>query len=244
MSGSSAEYLAGIYGEGMTVQELAGLLPRNACVIDIASGLSNFGLALATLRQDIRVVNLDIQYDDHSKISSLLDDAPANLSYLAADALKLPDELRGQFDYAFSYNFYSHVMRAGKDLGASALAGAVELLKPHGSFFVGPTNSRATSEKRWNAHVVDSPCAGKELNPALIAETAKILGTPKWLNPLYNAMYATGIGIYPRRRFEPGTKGWVLSTDSGKNITPLFSGRGFAMALRLGWQTAREVVHL
>ncbi len=243
MTGSDAGYLVGLYGEGMGLDEFAALLPKNARVIDIASGLSNFGVALAALREDISVVNLDIQYSDEEKVGPLREDAPPNVEYVAADALNLPEEMLGQFDYAFSYNFYSHAMRADTLVGRRALEGAMGLLKPHGSLFVGPTNSKATTEKRWNTHAIDrgGPESETPVKDEDIAEAAGLLTTPRMLRPVYDAMLNTGIGVYPRQRFEPGQKGLVISRDSGANFVPVASFRGAAMAFRLGLQTIVEM---
>lgn len=243
MTGSDANYLAGLYGEGTSLQEFADLLPRGARIIDIASGLSNFGLALATLRSDISVVNLDIQYDKSEEVERLRQSAPTNVEYLAGDALNLPENLMGQFDYAFSYNFLSHVLRADKVAGRLAIEGALGLLKPNGSLFVGPTNAKAATKKRWDAHVIHKggPDSAVPVKAEDVSTAVGLLSTPGWLRPVYDAMMNTGIGVYPRQRFQPDHKGIVLSRDGGNTLVSLASPKGLAMALRLGVQSVAEL---
>lgn len=233
MTASSADFLAQTYGNGSTIDEFASSLPENARIIDVGAGLSGFGAAVATRRADIRWTNLDYNYKPGVAQSELLNEArwaaPNNLDFVRGDILDLSPEQSGRYDRAYSYNVLTHLMRIDRKLGRQALSGLVTLLNVEGELMVGPTNSKMATDERWKATTLPAGATTEE-----IESTQKLLTSPRITNIYYNASQASGVGIYPAKRFGPATRGKVvLSDDGGQSQYEVFSKRGLLLGSRL-----------
>lgn len=233
MTASSVEFLAEMSGEGASVEEFAGRFPENARVIDVGAGLSNFGSHIAKLRHDIRWTNLDPHYENPGPQANLLasakDNAPENVEFLAGNVFELDPSLLGQYDRVFSYNMISHMLRFDRNLGRTAINSMLGLLKPDGQLSVGPTNGKMATADRWKT--VTLPANATEED---IAKAEKLLTSPRLAGRYYDASLVSGVGAYPKKRFNPDAgKGIVLSDDGGQTTHSLLSPRGLQLAARL-----------
>lgn len=232
MTASSADYLAGLYGQGASIDEFARSLPQDARVADIGAGLSDFGHQVATLRPDVSWTNVDLNYAEdrhhpqHELFRKAQDKAPENLHAVAASALALPAELRGQ-DIVCSYNLLTHFRRINFNLGHQALTSMVELLNDEGQLMVGPTNAKMATSERWNVTALSAGATPEE-----IAHALKLLTASRPARLYYNAADASGVSLFPARRF--GDQGrLVVSDDGGQTRHTLASKQGVTMVARL-----------
>jgi len=260
MTGSDAEFLAEAYGYG-SAKELAATEPPHAQIADFGSGLSNFGNIFGTLRPDARVSCVDIQYPpqrltEARVLAQLKTEAPANVHYRWGNVL---DErsLQGirDLDAAFSYNLVTHLLRvrhAGRALARTALTNMLSTLKPEGTLYVGPTNSRMESSQRWSAITLTSTASNEDIENAL--DTLK---SPPRVDLLYTAAAISGVTAYPRHRFapHPTRRGAlikfpvILSNDAGQTQQEVLSWRGIALSARFaggliaaGWYEATDAL--
>lgn len=232
ITASSADYLAGLYGHGTDIDEFAGALPRGARIADIGAGLSDFGHQVAVRRPDISWVNVDINYDanrrhpQREQIVQAQAAAPKNLEFVAASVLALPAELHGQ-DGVYSYNLVPHLLRIDRELGNQALTGMVELLNNEGQLMVGPTNAKMATSERWNVTALPADATSEE-----IAHALELLATSRSARLYYNAADASGVSLFPARRFDAQGR-IVVSDDGGQTVHSLASKQGVTMAARL-----------
>lgn len=232
ITASSAGYLAELYGQGRSIDEFAEALPDNARIADIGAGLSDFGHQVAALRPDVLWTNVDVNYDEcrrhpqFEQIAEAQKEAPKNLKFVAASVLELPAELRGQ-DGVYSYNLVTHLQRIDRNLGRRALTGMVELLNDEGQLMVGPTNAKMATSERWNVTALPAGATPEEITRA-----QELLTTSRLASLYYNAADASGVSLFPARRFgDQG--GLIVSDDGGQTRHSLASAQGVTMAARL-----------
>lgn len=229
---SSADYLAELYGQGSGIDEFAMALPQNAHIADVGAGLSDFGHQIAVRRPDISWANVDIHYEDsryhpqHELIEQAKATAPQNLSFVTASVLEMPDGLHGQ-DRVYSYNLVTHLQRIDRNLGRQALTGMLDLLNDGGRLMVGPTNAKMATSERWNATALSSNATAEE-----IREAQELLTTSRLASLYYNAADASGVSLFPARRFNAQGR-IVVSDDGGQTVHGLMSRRGVSMTARL-----------
>jgi 2-polyprenyl-3-methyl-5-hydroxy-6-metoxy-1,4-benzoquinol methylase len=124
-----------------TVSDFAASLPNGALVLDVAAGVSLLGHAVASLRPDVRWVNIDLIYKEVGLLARLAKDAPANVEFMVGDVVAFSPplkKLKGQADVVLSYWLIPHLSL--KELAPAEAAAKTmwELLKPGGQAFVGP----------------------------------------------------------------------------------------------------------
>lgn len=229
---SSANYLAELYGQGSEIDEFARALPQNARIADVGAGLSDFGHQVTMRRPDISWTNIDIHYEDsrdhpqQELIEQAKTTAPKNLGFVTASVLELPAELYNQ-DRVYSYNLVTHLQRIDHNLGRQALTGMVDMLNDGGQLMVGPTNAKMATSERWNATTLPANATAEE-----IADAQKLLTTSRLASLYYNAADASGVSLFPARRFN-AQGGIVVSDDGGQTLYGLASKRGATMTARL-----------
>jgi ubiquinone/menaquinone biosynthesis C-methylase UbiE len=229
---SSANYLAELYGQGAGIDDFAAALPLDARVADIGAGLSDFGHQVAARRPDVTWTNVDVNYDEgraHPQaelIARAKATAPRNLSFVAASVFELPVE-RGSQDRVYSYNLVTHLQRIDRNLGRQALTGMVDLLGDGGQLMVGPTNAKMATSERWNTTTLPANATDEE-----ITQAQKLITTSRLAGLYYNAADASGVSLFPARRFNAQGR-IVVSDDGGQTVHGLASRRGATMAARL-----------
>lgn len=135
------------------INQLCSELPDSSAVLDLGSGASNFGHAVARCRPDITWTNFDARYgdegissEDREKIELLQASAPSNLNYVGGNILDPPDQVRAQrFGRIFSYYMFPYVIDYfGKEVAADAMENALGLLESDGQFSMGPIRYQDT----------------------------------------------------------------------------------------------------
>ncbi|HSX36601.1 MAG TPA: class I SAM-dependent methyltransferase [Patescibacteria group bacterium] len=231
MTPSSGEYLARQMGE-TSLQRVAEQLPAEAKVLDMGAGNSDLGLLISWARSDSTVVNLDIQYANKAgQLDEFRANAPDNITWLAAGGAALPFK-EATFDQIYSYNVVSHFLRydaeQGRELGRKVLQEMLRVLKPDGEILVGPTVAHMKDKTRWGFAKLKHSQVGNTVESVLDELTA-----PESSSRIYRAMVSSGVGIFPRSRFEWGKKGLLLSDPVTEDYHPVFSLRGIRLGLRL-----------
>lgn len=233
LTASSGEFLAGVYGDGATIDAFADSLPENARVIDVGAGLSTFGAEVAARRDDVQWTNYDINYNrtghvSYEAVRRAVEAAPQNLRFVTGNVLTIPDDMRHAYDRAYSYNLVTHLLRIRRSLGGQALENIVGLLDEHGESKIGPTNAKMATSERWGAATLPA-----DASEAQITAVRQQLTSPHLANWYYRASLSSGVGVYPSGRFAPGESGLVLSDDGGETHHKLLSKRGLALTGRL-----------
>ncbi len=230
MSSSSADFLVQEYeSKGTTIDSFAEGLPRKASIIDVASGLSDFGLEIARRRDDITWVNFDIKYEDPESFAALKKDAPDNLIFVSGDALALSQDTPGEFDRVYSYCFLPHVLRINRNLGGRALTSMITLLNPTGLLMAGPTSVDVGSEARRVVSIAANQ------SRTVIDEALDALTIPRRRAIVHDAMDASGVSIFSSERVDPEdyTKLPILFDHRSETYHHLVSKQGFLLAGRL-----------
>jgi hypothetical protein len=146
MTDREGTFLAKAYGY-VSLNALCAELHYGAAVLDMGSGLSDFGHEVTTRRPDIDWTNFDARYgdetipaDEQEAIARMQAKAPANLAYVGGNALDLPSQIRARhFDRVFSYYMFPYVIDYfGIDAAVETMENSLKLLRPNGSLSTGP----------------------------------------------------------------------------------------------------------
>jgi ubiquinone/menaquinone biosynthesis C-methylase UbiE len=135
--GRSPDYLARVHGY-RSVDELSESLPNGSLILDVGSGLSRFGGAIACANGGIEVVNVDTSYANPQVLDeATAADIPLNLRFLEADATQLTTVFGAEsVDQIFSYWMLPHLISRGT--AQDAIIAMHSVLKVGGSLSIGP----------------------------------------------------------------------------------------------------------
>lgn len=185
MRARPSDHLATEYGYA-DISSFAAALPERAEVADIGAGLSSLGAQVCERRDDVRWVNVDIQYGnfgnqaDEDAYRYLVEHKPANLTYEAADALKLVEVFGSeQFDRVFSYWMLPHIILDGRDLGAAAAENMLKVTKPSGKVAVGPVHGPQHNGQALGRHTREVVPAADEAAIKLQADEMVVANAMK-----------------------------------------------------------------
>jgi hypothetical protein len=162
MTDRSGAFLARAYGY-LSLNQLCADLPHGAAVLDMGSGLSDFGHSVTTRRPDIDWTNFDARYGDKTipaveqeAIALMQAEAPANLTYIGGNALRLPAEICARrFDRIFSYYMFPYILDYfGKDPATETMENVLQLLDTGGSFSTGPIRYQ---DYGWTVTLAENP---------------------------------------------------------------------------------------
>ena len=229
MTASSADFLASVYG-GVSIDAFSKSLPEGAEIVDVGAGLSVFGHEVASRRPDIVWTNFDNNYKETHVSSPFLDGlakrAPFNLRYIKGDVIVMPDNQNGRYDKVYSYNLIPHILRADLSFGIDALRNITRMLSPEGTAMVGPISD---GSERRGVCTLDYGAGEQQIHEAAAAMRTS------WLANIYHdAVFRSGVALYPARRFDPATNAKaVLSENGGLICHPLMSASGLRLAGRL-----------
>lgn len=123
-------------------RQLANSLPDDAFVIDLGSGNSQFGLAIASLRPDVTWINMDRRYGMNGVHKRRNSYAPNNLHYIAGDALNIPVQPQS-VDRVYSCGLFPYLTMTDKQLAVDALHNIAGVLNDDGELAIAGFDSRA-----------------------------------------------------------------------------------------------------
>lgn len=124
-----------------SLSEFADSLPQEAIVTDIGAGLSRLGNKIASIRPDIRWINIDPCYANKAIFAEVKKEAPTSVEFLTEDIVQGSPgltKLFGRVDLVYSYWMLPHLSLENDVAAKAALENMYELLKPEGKLIVGP----------------------------------------------------------------------------------------------------------
>ncbi len=184
------------------VQSLAKSFPKNAVIIDVGAGLSQFGQAITDVRDDIRWINVDPYYAE----SDLNARAKPHMTYLAENILSPGSQLKkltGTADVVYSYWMLPHLSLLNDEQAGVALQNMTELLKEDGHLIIGPVRQLGLgilSPFRYKGTIRISKT---EINDGT---TDKVISKTKlWWLPRKIQLFSNRHNIHILKRFIGGT---------------------------------------
>ncbi|HEX4774230.1 MAG TPA: hypothetical protein VH234_01815 [Candidatus Saccharimonadales bacterium] len=239
---TSADYLVKhVFGhKNMSVADFAQTFPRNARIIDVAAGTCDFGVVMASLRDDIFWTYLDVKDYDSDEAESLRTNIPnENVKFITADIFD-PETTRqiGRYDRGYTHAYLKHLLKGNESDRQQARRAAdfmLNTLRDNGVFGFDASRHPALSRAGLRPKAI---YLGKYASDIGIEDMLDSASLPPSLVRWHNAMNTTGISVMSAKRFNPATRGLFLFEHQDglptKDPVSLFSSRGAHLLGKLG----------